>query len=80
MTNYVNNAYDKCLKPCDAQQFSNIVNSPKTEQLIALYRRGDSRAKVNPFSPSCLSDFLLINFASFVLTSCQLCIPLDTAL
>lgn len=47
MTNYVNNAYDKCLKPCDAQQFSNIVNSPKTEQLIALYRNGDSRAKVN---------------------------------
>ena len=47
MTNYVNNAYDKCLKPCDAQQFSNIVNSPKTEELIALYRNGDSRAKVN---------------------------------
>ena len=47
MINYVNNAYDKCLKPCDAQQFSNIINSPKTEELIALYRRGDSRAKVN---------------------------------
>ena len=47
MTNYVNNAYDKCLKPCDAQQFSNIINSPKTEELIALYRSGDSRAKVN---------------------------------
>ena len=47
MTNYVNNAYDKCLKPCDAQQFSNIINSPKTEELIALYRNGDSRAKVN---------------------------------
>ena len=47
MINYVNNAYDKCLKPCNAQQFSNIINSPKTEELIALYRRGDSRAKVN---------------------------------
>ena len=47
MTNYVNNAYDKCLKPCDAQQFSNIINSPKTEELITLYRSGDSRAKPN---------------------------------
>ena len=47
MINYVNNAYDKCLKPCDAQQFSNIINSPKTEELITLYRSGDSRAKSN---------------------------------
>ena len=47
MINYVNNAYDKCLKPCDAQQFSNIINSPKTEKLIALYRQGDDRAKPN---------------------------------
>ncbi len=47
MINYVNNAYDKCLKPCDAQQFSNIINSPKTEELITLYRSGDSRAKPN---------------------------------
>ena len=47
MINYVNNAYDKCLKPCDAQQFSNIINSPKTEELIALYRQGDDRAKPN---------------------------------
>ena len=47
MINYVNNVYDKCLKPCDAQQFSNIINSPKTENLIALYRQGDDRAKPN---------------------------------
>ena len=47
MINYVNNAYDKCLKPCDAQQFSNIINSSKTEELITLYRHGDDRAKPN---------------------------------
>ena len=47
MINYVNNAYDKCLKPCDAQQFSNIINSSKTEEFIALYRHGDDRAKPN---------------------------------
>ena len=47
MINYVNNAYDKCLKPCDAQQFSNIINSPKTEELITRYRDGEDRAKPN---------------------------------
>ena len=47
MINYVNNAYDKVLKPCDAQRFSIITNSQETERLIALHRSGDARAKQN---------------------------------
>ena len=45
MINYVNNAYDKCLKPCDAQRFSIIANSQETERLILAYRAGDEKAK-----------------------------------
>ena len=45
MLNYVNNAYDKVLKPCDAQQFQILTQSEQTERLIALHRSGDARAK-----------------------------------
>ena len=47
MINYVNNAYDKVLKPCDAQQFQILTQSAQTERLIALHRSGDARAKQN---------------------------------
>ena len=46
MVNYVNNAYDKVLKPCDAQRFSIITNSQETERLILAHRGGDEKAKV----------------------------------
>ena len=45
MINYVNNAYDKVLKPCDAQRFSIIVNSKETEKHILGHRGGDAKAK-----------------------------------
>ena len=45
MINYVNNAYDKVLKPCDAQRFSIIVNSQETERRILGHRGGDAKAK-----------------------------------
>ena len=45
MINYVNNAYDKVLKPCDAQRFSILVNSQETERLILAHRGGDEKAK-----------------------------------
>ena len=45
MINYVNNAYDKVLKPCDAQRFSIIVNSQETEKHILGHRGGDPKAK-----------------------------------
>ena len=45
MLNYVNNAYDKVLKPCDAQRFSIITNSQETERLILAHRAGDEKAK-----------------------------------
>lgn len=45
MINYVNNAYDKTLKACDAQQFSALVASSETERLILAHRGGDARAK-----------------------------------
>ena len=45
MINYVNNAYDKVLKPCDAQRFSIIINSQETEKLILGHRGGDAKAK-----------------------------------
>ena len=45
MINYVNNAYDKVLKPCDAQKFSIIVNSQETEKHILGHRGGDAKAK-----------------------------------
>ena len=45
MINYVNNAYDKVLKPCDAQRFSIIINSQETEKHILGHRGGDAKAK-----------------------------------
>ena len=45
MINYVNNAFDKVLKPCDAQRFSIITNSQETERLILAHRGGDGKAK-----------------------------------
>ena len=45
MINYVNNAYDKVLKPCDAQKFSIIINSKETEKHILGHRGGDAKAK-----------------------------------
>ena len=45
MINYVNNSFDKVLKPCDAQQFHTITSSEQTEKLILGHRAGDPRAK-----------------------------------
>ena len=45
MINYVNNAFDKALKPCDAQRFNILIRSLDTEKLILACRGGDSRAK-----------------------------------
>ena len=45
MINYVNNAYDKVLKPCDAQRLSIIVNSQETERLVLAHRAGEAKAK-----------------------------------
>ena len=45
MINYVNNAYDKVLKPCDAQQFMTLTQSGQTEKLILAHRAGDPKAK-----------------------------------
>ena len=45
MINYVNNAYDKVLKPCDAQQFNILTASEQTERLILGHRGGDTKAK-----------------------------------
>ena len=45
MINYVNNSFDKVLKPCDAQQFHTLTSSEQTEKLILGHRAGDPRAK-----------------------------------
>lgn len=45
MINYVNNAFDKTLKACDAQQFNILVAHRETEKLILAHRGGDARAK-----------------------------------
>ena len=45
MINYVNNAFDKTLKACDAQQFNILVAHRETEKLILAHRGGDTRAK-----------------------------------
>ncbi|MBR5234958.1 MAG: hypothetical protein IKV24_02025, partial [Bacteroidaceae bacterium] len=45
MINYVNNAYDKVLKPCDAQQFMTLTQSEQTERLILAHRAGEPKAK-----------------------------------
>ena len=45
MINYVNNAFDKILKPCDAQKFYELTRSEQTERLILGHRTGEKNAK-----------------------------------
>ena len=45
MINYVNNSFDKVLKPCDAQQFGTLTQSELTEKLILAHRAGEKGAK-----------------------------------
>ena len=45
MINYVNNAYDKVLKPCDAQKFMELTQSEQTEKLILGHRAGEKNSK-----------------------------------
>ena len=45
MINYVNNSFDKVLKPCDAQQFMTLTQSGQTERLILGHRAGEKNSK-----------------------------------
>ena len=45
MINYVNNSFDKVLKPCDAQQFMTLTQSEQTEKLILGHRAGEKNNK-----------------------------------
>ena len=45
MINYVNNSFDKVLKPCDAQQFGTLTQSELTEKLILAHRAGEKNSK-----------------------------------
>ena len=45
MINYVNNAYDKVLKPCDAQRFHTLTTCGQTERLILGHRAGEKNSK-----------------------------------
>ena len=45
MINYVNNSFDKVLKPCDAQQFMTLTQSELTEKLILGHRAGEKNSK-----------------------------------
>ena len=45
MLNYVNNSFDKVLKPCDAQQFGTLTQSELTEKLILAHRAGEKNSK-----------------------------------
>ena len=45
MVNYVNNSFDKVLKPCDAQQFHTLTSSEQTEKLILGHRAGEKNSK-----------------------------------
>ena len=45
MINYVNNSFDKVLKPCDAQQFGTLTQSEQTEKLILAHRAGEKNSK-----------------------------------
>ena len=45
MLNYVNNSFDKVLKPCDAQKFSELTQSEQTEKLILGHRAGEKTSK-----------------------------------
>ena len=45
MINYVNNSFDKDLKPCDAQKFMELTQSELTEKLILGHRAGEKNSK-----------------------------------
>ena len=45
MINYVNNSFDKVLKPCDAQKFMELTQSELTEKLILGHRAGEKNSK-----------------------------------
>ena len=45
MINYVNNSFDKVLKPCDAQKLAELTQSELTEKLILGHRAGDGASK-----------------------------------
>ena len=45
MINYVNNSFDKVLKPCDAQQFMTLTQSEQTEKLVLGHRAGEKNSK-----------------------------------
>ena len=45
MINYVNNSFDKVLKPCDAQKFMELTQSELTEKLILGHRAGERSSK-----------------------------------
>ena len=45
MINYVNNSFDKVLKPCDAQKFAELTQSELTEKLILGHRAGEKNSK-----------------------------------
>ena len=45
MINYVNNSFDKVLKPCDAQKFMELTQSEQTEKLILGHRAGEKNSK-----------------------------------
>ena len=45
MINYVNNSFDKVLKPCDVQKFMELTQSELTEKLILGHRAGEKNSK-----------------------------------
>ena len=45
MLNYVNNSFDKTLKPCDLQMFNILTQGEQTEKLILGHRAGEPKAK-----------------------------------
>ena len=45
MINYVNNSFDKVLKPCDAQKFAELTQSQLTEKLVLGHRAGEPNSK-----------------------------------
>lgn len=45
MINYVNNSFDKVLKPCDAQRFHTLTTCEQTERLILGHRAGEKNSK-----------------------------------
>ena len=45
MINYINNSFDKVLKPCDAQRFHTLTTCEQTERLILGHRAGEKNSK-----------------------------------